>query len=171
MDKKRIIHIDTKDSNSTTDKVPQISGINPVNDRTSKISGIILINDETSKVLDLRHIIMRNMPVIDPDTLRLIGETMRKWARENVILLTMAQHWKDINGVDLLDDDNPIEADTPDADAEGNSLIEALQILATAYSETHGGIDAIISDDGMTFDLPPEAEADINALIDEYSAF
>lgn len=171
MDKKRIIHIDTKDSNSTTDKVPQISGINPVNDRTSKISGINLINDETSKVLDLRHIIMRNMPVIDPDTLRLIGETMRKWARENVILLTMAQHWKDINGVDLLDDDNPIEADTPDADAEGNSLIEALQILATAYSETHGGIDAIISDDGMTFDLPPEAEADINALIDEYSAF
>ena len=68
MDKKRIIHIDTKDSNSTTDKVPQISGINPVNDRTSKISGINLINDETSKVLDLRHIIMRNMPVIDPDT-------------------------------------------------------------------------------------------------------
>ena len=64
MDKKRIIHIDTKDSNSTTDKVPQISGINPVNDRTSKISGINLINDETSKVLDLRHIIMRNMPVI-----------------------------------------------------------------------------------------------------------
>jgi len=118
---------------------------------------------------------MKNIPVIDPDTLRLIGDAMRKWARENVILLTMAQHWKDINGVDLLDDDDPIEADAPDAEAdaeaEGNSLIEALRILATAYSETHGGIDAIISDDGTTFDLPPEAEADINALIDEYSAF
>ena len=116
--------------------------------------------------------IMRNIPVIDPDTLRLIGDTMRKWARENVILLTMVQHWKDINGVDLLDDDTPIETDAgDDAEAEGNSLIKALRILATAYSETHGGIDVIISDDGTTFDLPPEAEADMNALIDEYSAF
>jgi len=119
--------------------------------------------------------IMRNMPVIDPDTLRMIGDTMRKWARENVILLTMVQHWKQASGVDPLDDDDPIDIDDLDAEdapeAEGNSLIEALRILATAYSDTHGGIDAIISDDGTTFDLPPEAEADINALVDEYRAF
>lgn len=119
--------------------------------------------------------IMRNMPVIDPNTLRMIGDTMRKWARENVILLTMVQHWKQASGVDPLDDDDPIDIDDLDAEdapeAEGNSLIEALRILATAYSDTNGGIDAIISDDGTTFDLPPEAEADINALVDEYRAF
>lgn len=118
---------------------------------------------------------MQNMPVLNPDTLRMIGDAMRKWSRENVILLTMVQHWKDVNGVDLLDDADPIEADaeadSAEDNAEGGSLIDALQILAAAYSDTHGGIDAIISDDGTTFDLPPEAEAEINAMVDDYMTF
>lgn len=106
---------------------------------------------------------------ISPDTLQLMGEAMRKWARENIILLNMVQHWKEGHGVDLLDDDsNPIYTDTED---NWNRLIDALQIIAAAYSDTHSGIGATISDDGTTFDLPPEVDAEINALVDEYSDF
>ena len=106
---------------------------------------------------------------ISPDTLQLMGEAMRKWARENIILLNMVQHWKEGHGVDLLDDDsNPIYTDTED---NWNRLIDALQIIAAAYSDTHSGIGATISDDGTTFDLPPEVDAEINALVDEYSDY
>ena len=121
---------------------------------------------------------IQDMISISPDTLQLMGEAMRKWARENIILLNMVQHWKEGHGVDLLDDDNePIETDTDaegdaiSADADRDRLIDALQIIAAAYSDTHSGIDATISDDGTTFDLPPEVDAEINALVDEYSDY
>lgn len=123
----------------------------------------------------------RSLPTFDPEYMRMIGETLRKWGRENIILLTMVQQWDILNGGDVLEGDEieemtPLDdtepTDTDDAAApEADRAIDALRILAAAYSESHGGIDAIINDDGTSFDLPPEAEADIKRVIDEYSAF
>ena len=126
--------------------------------------------------------IARNLPTFDPDYMRTIGETLRLWGRENIILFTMVQHWNDINGVDLLDDEGmdvesleemtPRDTSTDETDDPTHgSIIDALQILAIAYNNTHGGIDAIINDNGTSFDLPPEAEADIKKVIDDYCAF
>lgn len=128
------------------------------------------IRETVSKMALFTH----SLPKMDADYLRTIGETMRTWARENVVSLTMASRWKEINGLDdddVLEGDDAPEPTAKTVEAPGNSLIDALRYLAAAYSETHGGIDAIISDDGTAFDLPPEAEADINRVIDEYAAF
>ena len=124
----------------------------------------------------------RNMPVIDPDYLRTIGDTLRSWGRENIILFTMVQHWNDVNGVDLLADEGmdveALEDMTPrdtstdrTDDPTHESIIDALQILAIAYNNTHSGLDATINDDGTSFDLSAEAEADIKRVINEYCAF
>ena len=124
---------------------------------------------EIDPAIEATKELARSLPVIDADYLRTVGESFREWGRQNLILLTMLQHWKGINEIivpyqDTLNDDD-------DAQAEGDRVINALRILAAAYSETHGGIDGIISDDGTSFDLPAEAETEIRALIEEYSAF
>lgn len=132
-----------------------------------------------STVEKAAQIIGNMMPVIDTDVLRTIGKSLQKLARENLIFLTMYRHWKDVNGGDLPDveadaDALDVDASPTDDDAttpEANSVIEALRILAAAYSETHDDFDAIISDDGTSFELPAEADAEIRALIEEYSAF
>ena len=112
----------------------------------------------------------RNLIAINPDYMRALSETMHKWARDNVILLTIVDQWKIAKG---LNEQDELEGDDAPEDAEAteNRVLDALSFLAAAYSETHGGVDAILSDDGESFNLPPEAEKEIRQLASDYAAF
>lgn len=128
------------------------------------------LTPETQKAASSIATFAKSIPVIDMDDLRNISKAMREWARDNVILLTIVDQWKIAKG---LKEGDELEGDDAPEDIESteNRVIDALRFLAAAYSETHGGVDAILSDDGESFDLPPEAEKEIRQLASDYAAF
>lgn len=173
MDKKRIIHIDTKDSNSITDKVPQISGIN-------------LVNDKTSKVLDLRHIedyAAANLTTITESAIDKLQdsaqsqslsdyvlESIRKLMRSFIVLKAMLIHWLDINEIpyELIDD--MIQCDIL-TEEENKDLLYALQNLSSAFIKFKGGLENILDDTHSSFKLRSDINDEIKILITNYTAF
>lgn len=93
----------------------------------------------------------------------------KEFILNDIILMAMFRHFEGVNGIDLQGYD---EQDAINRKSEWDSqVIDALGIIATAYTETHGGVDSIFVDNGGALVLPPEAKSDIAALIDEYIAF
>lgn len=97
------------------------------------------------------------------------ADDMLRNLREHIILMTMFNHFEDVDNIDLNGKDG-WDAIKAKASWDTN-VLNALGIIAGAYIETHGGTDAITIASGKSFVPTPEAEADLVAVVDDYIAF
>ena len=87
------------------------------------------------------------------------ADDMLRNLREHIILMTMFNHFEDVDNIDLNGKDG-WDAIKAKASWDTN-VLNALGIIAGAYIETHGGTDAITIASGKSFVPTPEAEADL----------